>query len=195
MGSLRAATITGLAVVALAGAAVAGVEQALTEPPQPSAAEAAAAADTGPTLTSRPPAPRAVIAADADLSPTPQPSASQAVAAADVDSPCLSLAIVCIQLSTESAWVQDGSGPVTVSVGRADSPTPVGLFRVEAKRIDHVSSLDGTPMPYAVFFAGDVALYEGDVTEPSAGSVRLPSGTGEEFFDAVDEGDAVQVMP
>jgi hypothetical protein len=86
-------------------------------------------------------------------------------------------------------------GPVPVRVGRADSPTPVGAFPVEAKRLDHVSSLDGTPMPFAVFFAGDLAFYQGDLTRPSAGSVRLPAGAAATFFEALAPGDLVQVVP
>jgi hypothetical protein len=71
----------------------------------------------------------------------------------------------------------------------------VGAFPVEAKRLDHVSSIDGTPMPFAVFFAGDLAFYQGDLTQPSAGSVRLPAGTAATFFEALAPGDLVQVVP
>jgi hypothetical protein len=112
--------------------------------------------------------------------------------------PCRAAARACVQLRSASAWVwgMDGAlvGPVPVRVGRADSPTPVGAFPVEAKRVDHVSSLDGTPMPFAVFFADDVALYRGDLTQPSAGSVRLPAGAAATFFEALGPGDLVQVV-
>ena len=112
--------------------------------------------------------------------------------------PCRAAARACVQLRSASAWVggMDGAlvGPVPVRVGRADSPTPVGAFPVEAKRVDHVSSLDGTPMPFAVFFADDVAFYQGDLTQPSAGSVRLPAGAAATFFEALGPGDLVQVV-
>ncbi len=112
--------------------------------------------------------------------------------------PCRAAARACVQLRSASAWVWgiDGTvvGPVPVRVGRADSPTPVGAFPVEAKRVDHVSSHDGTPMPFAVFFAGDIALYRGDLTQPSAGSVRLPARAAATFFEALGPGDLVQVV-
>lgn len=176
MGTLRAAAITGLGVVALAGAAVAGVEQGWPDPPPP-------------------PPPPPVAAPPPAAVPAPAPDVATTTDTGSPRAPCRPIAVICVQLSSESAWVQDGPGPVPVRVGRADSPTPLGLFAVAAKRPDHVSGLDGTPMPFAVFFTSDVALYEGDVTEPSAGSVRLPPGAGETFFDAVTEGDAVQVVP
>jgi hypothetical protein len=176
VGAIRAAAIVVLAGVSLAGAAVAGVEKALQEQPAP------------------PPAALPALEAPVD----PEASVIVAESAAALP-PCRPAARACVRLRTASAWVwgTDGAvvGPVPVRVGRADSPTPVGAFPVEAKRLVHVSSLDGTPMPFAVFFADDVAFYQGDLTRPSAGSVRLPAGAAATFFGALGPGDLVQVVP
>ncbi len=175
MGAIRAAAIAVLAGVSLAGAAVAGMEKALQE--QPAVPPAAL------------PAPEASVVPETPVVIT-EPTAALP--------PCRAAARACVQLRTASAWVwgMDGAvvGPVPVRVGRADSPTPVGAFPVEAKRLAHVSSLDGTPMPFAVFFADDVAFYQGDLTRPSAGSVRLPAGAAATFFGALGPGDLVQVV-
>jgi len=176
VGAIRAAAIAVLAGVGVAGAAVAGVEKALHE--QPATLPAALPVPEVPALEDP------VVVAEPAAAPLP---------------PCRAAARACVQLRTASAWVwgMDGTmvGPVPVRVGRADSPTPVGAFPVEAKRLDHVSSLDGTPMPFAVFFAGDLAFYQGDLTRPSAGSVRLPAGAAATFFEALAPGDLVQVVP
>ena len=177
MGAIRAAAIAALAGVSLAGAAVAGMEKALHERPVPPPAAL--------------PAPEAPAVPAAPVSVAEPASTSLP--------PCRAAARACVRLTTASAWVwgMDGAlvGPVPVRVGRAGSPTPVGTFPVEAKRLDHVSSLDGTPMPFAVFFADDVALYQGDLTQPSAGSVRLPARAASTFFEALGPGDLVQVVP
>jgi len=175
VGAIRAAAIAVLAGVSLAGAAVAGMEKALQEQP------------------AVPPA--ALLAPEASVVPETPVVITEPTAALP---PCRAAARACVQLRTASAWVwgMDGAvvGPVPVRVGRADSPTPVGAFPVEAKRLAHVSSLDGTPMPFAVFFADDVAFYQGDLTRPSAGSVRLPAGAAATFFGALGPGDLVQVV-
>jgi len=172
VGGIRSAAIVVLSIVAAGGAAVAGVEKALQEPAVVAAA---------------PPPP--VVVAD-------EPEPAPPLRGRTTPPPCDVVTAVCVQLSTSSAWLRSASlGPVAVRVGRTDSPTPVGTFTVQSKRADHVSSLDGTPMPFAVFFADDVALYQGDLTQPSAGSVRLPAGAAPVFFDAVEPGDVVQVVP
>jgi lipoprotein-anchoring transpeptidase ErfK/SrfK len=79
--------------------------------------------------------------------------------------------------------------------GRPDSPTPVGTFPAESKDAEHVNTSDGSPMPFTVFFNRDFAIYQADLTEPSAGSVRLAPGTAEAFFDTVAVGDLIQVVP
>jgi lipoprotein-anchoring transpeptidase ErfK/SrfK len=104
-----------------------------------------------------------------------------------------------VQLSRSSAWLLTATGqvvgPVPVRHGRPDSPTPVGLFPVQSKNADHVNSVTGAPMPYTMFFAGDLALYQADLSQPSAGSIRLPAGQAERFFREVSAGDLIQVVP
>lgn len=181
MGAIRAAAIAVLAGVSLAGGAVAAMEKALQE--QSVQPPAALPVPEDPVVPEAPVVPEDPVAV-AEPASAPLP-------------PCRAAARACVQLRTGSAWVwgMDGAlvGPVPVRVGRTGSPTPVGTFPVEAKRLDHVSSLDGTPMPFAVFFASDVAFYQGDMTQPSAGSVRLPAGAAATFFQALAPGDLVQV--
>ncbi len=188
MGAIRATAIVVLAGIAMAGAAVAGVEKALQEQPAPS-----------PTAV---PPPVPVVPDDPVVSDDPAvPEAPMAGAelVSRSQPPCVPAAKACVQLFSALAWVRetDGTiiGPTPVRVGQADSPTPVGSFPVKVKRLNHVSSLDGTPMPFAVFFADDVAFYQGDLTQPSAGSVRLPDGAAATFFEALAPGDLVQVVP
>jgi hypothetical protein len=177
MAALRAGAVVVLGIVALTGAAIAGMEKALTTPD--------GRADAG-----RPPAAASPPALAAPGSTTP----GQAVRP-----PCAPPVRVCVQLSSSTAWLLRPKGttlgPVPVRHGRPDSPTPSGLFPVEAKNAAHVNSVTGAPMPYAIFFGGDLALYEAELSQPSAGSVRLPSGAAEQFYRGVAVGDLIQVVP
>lgn len=186
LAGMRAGAVAVLGVVALAGAAVAGMEKTLTadDPPEQTGGVA-----TG-TAAVPPPAP------PAEVGNTGQVTGPASVAARP---PCASPVRICVQLSGSSAWLlsADGSavGPVPIRHGRPDSPTPVGFFPVEVKNATHVNSVTGSPMPFALFFARDLALYQAELTEPSAGSVRLPPGPAETFFGAASVGDLIQVVP
>ena len=197
MAGMRAGAMAALGAVAFTGAAIAGMEKVLSTPDQaaaqpPSAASAAAS----------PPA--APIGADGA---GPAGGALSGPAAP----PCAPPVRICVQLSGSSAWLlgpvdpadRAGAtgatgavvGPVPVRHGRPDSPTPVGFFPIEFKNAAHVNSATGAPMPFAIFFGGDLALYQAELTGPSAGSVRLPAGFAETFFNAVTVGDLIQVAP
>lgn len=187
MAGMRAGAVAVLGIVAFAGAAVAGMEKALTVDPAP---QRAAQVPPG----ARPAPPHPVPAGVGDAGPVTGTAAPRAARP-----PCAPPVRICVQLSDSSAWLlsADGTavGPVPIRHGRPDSPTPVGLFPVESKNVTHVNSVTGLPMPFAVFFARDLALYQAELTEPSAGSVRLPPGPAETFFGAASVGDLIQVVP
>ena len=186
LAGMRAGAVAVLGVVALAGAAVAGMEKALTahDPPEP---PGRVAPGTGPAP---PPAAPPSVGNTGPVTGTVGRAALP---------PCAPPVRICVQLSGSSAWLlsADGTavGPVPITHGRPDSPTPVGFFPIEAKNATHVNSVTGSPMPFALFFARDLALYQAELTEPSAGSVRLPPGPAETFFDAASVGDLIQVVP
>jgi L,D-transpeptidase catalytic domain len=125
------------------------------------------------------------------------PAAAPAATAAAV--PCRAGVRACVRLSTNQAWLLDGkrvvTGPVPISHGRAGFRTPPGSFRVSFKDQDHLSSVyDDAPMPYSVFFNGDIAFHEGSVRMTSHGCIHLPATAARTFFANLRRGDLVQVV-
>ena len=112
--------------------------------------------------------------------------------------PCRGGARACVDVSAKKAWLIRGGrveyGPVSISPGRKGKRTPTGTFRVSYKHRDHVSSIYKRPMPYAVFFNGDIAFHQGDLRSGSAGCVRLSRGAAQTFFSSLRAGDVVQVV-
>lgn len=129
--------------------------------------------------------------------PTPGSGAPGAPASA----PCSLTADACVSLSRDQAWlVHDGrvlQGPVPSSHGSDAEPTPTGTFAVQWKDADHVSSEGaGGPMPWAVFFdTHGRALHGGSTTRNSVGCVHLSPQDAKTFFEALDPGDEVQILP
>ncbi len=79
-----------------------------------------------------------------------------------LDARCTTGRVLCVDKSSRTLrWVVDGTVRTTVDVrfGSAELPTREGLFSVERKSRDHVSSLYHTPMPYAMFFSGGQAVH------------------------------------
>lgn len=119
--------------------------------------------------------------------------------------PCTDSARACVDRKTQRAWLidEDGKivrGPVSVNVGAAKEPTPVGSFVVQWKDKAHKSAEfkmpngQGAPMPYSVFFAeGGVAFHGGSVRRASAGCVHLNDADAVAFYDTLQLGDEVQV--
>jgi hypothetical protein len=112
---------------------------------------------------------------------------------------CSDRAAACVSTERKLAWLQrDGEvvhGPVPVSLGTSDHPTPRGVFHVAWKDEKHTSNLYGIDMPFSVFFAsGGIAFHEGPVDEPSHGCVHLPPAAARAFFAALDKGDRVEVF-
>lgn len=128
----------------------------------------------------------------------PSPAAVPAATAA-AGVPCRAGVRACVRLSTNQAWLLDGSkvvtGPIRISHGRAGFRTPPGSFRVSFKDQDHISSaFDDAPMPYSVFFNGDIAFHQGSVRVTSHGCIHLPLTAARTFFANLRPGDRVQVV-
>jgi hypothetical protein len=126
-------------------------------------------------------------------------TAAVPAAAAAAAVPCRVGVRACVRLSTNQAWLlRDGlvvMGPVPVSHGRAGFRTPPGTFRVSYLDKDHISSVfDDAPMPYSVFFNGDIAFHQGSVRVRSHGCIHLSSGAARVFFGELRPGDVVQVV-
>jgi hypothetical protein len=113
--------------------------------------------------------------------------------------PCRPGTRACVRLSTNQAWLLDAGrivlGPIRISHGRTGYLTPTGTFRVSYKDEDHVSSLfDAAPMPFSVFFNGDIAFHQGSVRQRSHGCIHLPTSAARTFFDSLRPGDRVEVV-
>jgi hypothetical protein len=127
-------------------------------------------------------------------------AAAAAVTASPAPAPCRATVRACVRLSTNQAWLLDGGkvvlGPVRISHGRTGFRTPTGRFTVSFKDEDHISSLfDAAPMPFSVFFNGDIAFHQGSVRERSHGCIHLPKDAAREFFATLGPGDRVEVVP
>lgn len=112
--------------------------------------------------------------------------------------PCSRAAKVCLDLSSQRAWLLRNGvviyGPVRVRTGRPSMPTPVGRFHVTFKDRHHVSSVYHVAMPYSVFFHGGDAFHEGSLRVSSHGCVHLSAAAAAKFFNTLHVGDMVQVV-
>jgi L,D-transpeptidase catalytic domain len=145
-------------------------------------------------------APAAAPATSAPPTSAPPSTARPSSAPAPAPPPCARKARACVSLSLRKAWLMRRGvaeyGPVPIAHGRPASPTPAGTFAVSWKDADHRSSIYGTPMPYAVFFAPDgIAFHQGDVRTGSHGCVRLTMAAARVFFNRLRPGEIVQVLP
>lgn len=115
--------------------------------------------------------------------------------------PCSTTADACVSLGQDKAWLaHDGrvlSGPVPTSHGTDAEPTPTGTFAVQWKDADHYSGEGaGGPMPWSVFFdTHGRALHGGSLTRNSVGCVHLSEEDAKTFFQALEPGDEVQIVP
>jgi len=120
-----------------------------------------------------------------------------------LDPRCVTGRAMCVDKSSRSLrWVVDGVVLRTVEVrfGSDELPTREGAFAVYRKSRDHVSTLYGTSMPFAMFFSGGQAVhYSPDFAAngyngASHGCVNVRDlGTVEWLFDEVRIGDKVIV--
>jgi lipoprotein-anchoring transpeptidase ErfK/SrfK len=151
-------------------------------PPPPPAAAPPTTKTTPKTTTSKPkpkPAPP----------PAPPPGA-----------PCAIAEGACIDLSANKSWLIEGGkvvyGPVSITSGRPGYRTPTGTFHVQFKDIDHKSSLfNDAPMPYSVFFNSGIAFHQGSLSVPSHGCIHLSAAAAKTYYNKLQVGDTVQVVP
>jgi lipoprotein-anchoring transpeptidase ErfK/SrfK len=114
--------------------------------------------------------------------------------------PCGPEIRACVSLSTKQAWLMTNGvvdlGPVQITHGGTTNPTPTGTWPVAWKDQEHTSSIYGDPMPYSVFFApGGIAFHEGRLDEDSHGCIRLDMTNAQTFFNSLQVGQLVQVVP
>lgn len=105
----------------------------------------------------------------------------------DVDKRCLTGRVMCISKETrELTWVIDGVPQYQMDVrfGSDELPTREGTFYVYKKKIDVISNLYHTPMPYSMFFSGGQAVHYSSnfarlgYSGASHGCVNVRSWTG-----------------
>jgi lipoprotein-anchoring transpeptidase ErfK/SrfK len=85
----------------------------------------------------------------------------------------------------------------TISSGKDDKPTPVGVFSILNKTpMHHSRKYDNAPMPFAQFFdPAGIALHAGNVVDHPAshGCVRLPAAFAKKLYGVTDVGTPVYV--
>jgi lipoprotein-anchoring transpeptidase ErfK/SrfK len=100
----------------------------------------------------------------AELHP-PRPTAEPHTVAA-LDPRCMTGRVLCVDKTTrELSWVVDGvvQRRLDVRFGSEFTPTREGVFSVYRMSADHVSTLYGSSMPYAMFFSrGQAVHYSSD---------------------------------
>ncbi|MGN0063619.1 MAG: peptidoglycan-binding protein [Nocardioides sp.] len=125
------------------------------------------------------------------------------VKGAPLDSRCTSGRVLCIDKTSRTLrWVVNGTVKQTMDArfGGSSTPTREGKFEVYWKSRDHISSLYGSPMPFAMFFSGGQAVhYSSDFAAvgyngASHGCVNIRDYNGiKALFDKVAVGDKVVV--
>lgn len=79
-----------------------------------------------------------------------------------LDPRCTTGRVLCVDKSSRTLrWVVDGDVRKTVDVrfGSSELPTREGVFSIQRKSRDHVSTIYHTSMPYAMFFSGGQAVH------------------------------------
>jgi hypothetical protein len=116
-----------------------------------------------------------------------------------VPSTCRNSAKACFSISQQRAWLLRPGRIVVVAVpalgGRPGHPTPVGQFSVGFHDANHTSSIYHAPMPFYVNFAPMVGFHAGSLTVRSHGCVHLSRANAERFFNYLQDGDPVDVVP
>ena len=79
-----------------------------------------------------------------------------------LDERCRTGRVLCIDKTSRTLrWLVDGQVERTVDVrfGSTSTPTREGVFHVDSKSRDHVSTLYDSSMPFAMFFSGGQAVH------------------------------------
>lgn len=121
---------------------------------------------------------------------TPAPGASTADAV-NLDGRCKTGLVICIsKTDRELRLVQDGKVLISLDArfGNEEGPTREGVFSIEWRNKDWVSTIYGSKMPYAMFFSGGEAIhYSSDFAARgyngnSHGCVNIRSMSGIEYL-------------
>lgn len=128
------------------------------------------------------------------------PAIVPGIAPSDVYAPCQTAGTrACLKLGSNEAWLMDNGkvvfGPTPISHGMPGFETPPGVFHVSFKKPFHWSTMHNAPMEYAVFFNGDIAFHIGPVDKKSHGCIRMTPDGAREFFNYLNPGDTVEVVP
>jgi peptidoglycan hydrolase-like protein with peptidoglycan-binding domain len=94
--------------------------------------------------------------------PEPQADPKPAAISWDVDARCMTGRVMCVSKSTKRlTWVINGVPQYGFDVrfGSDELPTREGVFSVYLKKVDVISNLYHTPMPYSMFFSGGQAVH------------------------------------
>ncbi|MEJ2869066.1 L,D-transpeptidase [Actinomycetospora sp. OC33-EN08] len=123
-----------------------------------------------------------------------------AAQAAPSGTPCAPTAKACMDLSARQAWLTDGAGrvvagPFAARGGKSGAATPTGTFTVQKKVKNYWSQAFDAPMPNSVFFKPGYAFHAGSPAVASNGCIHLNRGASQRFFDTLQPGDRVQIVP
>lgn len=146
-----------------------------------------------------PPAPPKRVAPPAPPAP-PKAGSEGTITGTVPGTHCSTQAQACLSLShSRAVLIKNGKvvyGPVPITTGKPGEETPLGMHHVQWKDIDHRSKqFNNAPMNYSVFFTNGIAFHEGDLNEQSNGCVHLSTAAAKKFYETLDVGDAVQVIP
>ena len=152
MGILRklGATLTAAAFVGVGALSAATSAEAA-----PQVAASAQNSTTAPAPVGLPP--------KAAAATTKATSTSKLIAKYRIDRRCMTKGrVLCINKKTRKLVYMVNGKPIQVldvRFGASRTPTRNGVFRVYRKSKNHVSSLYGSKMPYAMFFSGGQAVH------------------------------------
>lgn len=129
-----------------------------------------------------------------------EPAVATTAPAATSGTPCAAAVEACMDLSARRAWLTDGAGhvvagPFSARGGTSSAPTPVGTFAVEKKVRNYWSTAFDAPMPNSVFFRPGIAFHADNPKVASHGCVHLTRAASRQFFDTLQVGDRVQIVP
>jgi lipoprotein-anchoring transpeptidase ErfK/SrfK len=87
-------------------------------------------------------------------------------------------------------------GATAVLLGTQEKPTPLGVFPITQKKVDHVSNLYDSPMPYMQRLTNDgISIHATKVENgyASHGCIGVPEPFAKKLFAATKMGDKVYI--
>lgn len=120
-------------------------------------------------------------------------------ARAPLGGPAGNVMLVTVDLKAQMMSVFRGGHEIGVAViahGASEKPTPLGAFTVTQKSRDHVSSIYGAPMPYAMRLTDDGIFIHGTnvrIEWGTNGCVGIPNDFAKKLFAAMPMGGRVVI--